>query len=95
MSEFLLGERLSQEDTDKLANYLDIKNFRQNPAVNYQPLREAGLLIEGEEGFIRRGLEPSFNQDCAIIFIIIYFIWWLAQLSQENSAKISAGKFQH
>uniref|UniRef100_A0A1B6DDS5 Sulfotransferase domain-containing protein n=1 Tax=Clastoptera arizonana TaxID=38151 RepID=A0A1B6DDS5_9HEMI len=43
------------EQINKLSNYLDIKNFRNNPAVNYQPLKEAGILIPGEEAFIRRG----------------------------------------
>ncbi|XP_054289995.1 sulfotransferase 1C4 [Macrosteles quadrilineatus] len=55
VSEFLNGEQLSVEDTGRLANFLDISNFRKNPAVNYQPLKEAGILIEGEEGFIRKG----------------------------------------
>ncbi|KAG8335827.1 hypothetical protein J6590_059362 [Homalodisca vitripennis] len=63
VSEFLLGSRLSEKDTDRLANYLDITNFRSNPAVNYQPLREAGILVEGEQGFIRKGKNGGWVEE--------------------------------
>lgn len=66
---FLLGRNLSDEDTDKLANHLDIKNFRNNHAVNFEPLREAGMLVDGEESFIRKGLKKCISLPLYIIVL--------------------------
>lgn len=50
-----LGKQLGEEDFKKLENHLNIDNFRKNTAVNYSELRELGILIDGEQGFVRNG----------------------------------------
>lgn len=55
MAKFLTCDA-DNDEINRLANYLDIRNFRHNPAVNYQPLKEAGILNSGEEAFIRKGM---------------------------------------
>ncbi|KAJ9598676.1 hypothetical protein L9F63_010625, partial [Diploptera punctata] len=53
MAKFLEKDPLNEDQISTLVNYLDIKNFRNNSAVNYDILRKIGLLNEGEQGFIR------------------------------------------
>ncbi|XP_065345156.1 sulfotransferase 1C4 [Cloeon dipterum] len=50
-----LGKTLSEEQIEGLADHLDIRNFRNNSAVNYDIVREVGMLNSGEPAFIRRG----------------------------------------
>jgi hypothetical protein len=61
MSEFLERDPLDDEQVRALTNYLDIKNFRNNSAVNFDMLRNIGLLNEGEEAFIRKGMENNIQ----------------------------------
>ena len=61
MSEFLERDPLDDEQVRALTNYLDIKNFRNNAAVNFDILRNIGLLNEGEEAFIRKGMENNIQ----------------------------------
>jgi hypothetical protein len=56
VAKFLQRDPLDDEQVSTLANHLDIKNFRNNPAVNYDLLRNIGLLNDGEESFIRKGI---------------------------------------
>jgi hypothetical protein len=56
VAKFLQHEPLDDEQVSMLANHLDIKNFRNNSAVNFDLLRNIGLLNEGEESFIRKGI---------------------------------------
>jgi len=51
-----LGKRMTNEQVECLADHLDIRNFRNNPAVNYDLVKEAGLMNSGEPAFIRKGL---------------------------------------
>jgi len=55
MAEFLECDPLDDEQVSTLTNYLHIKNFRNNSAVNFDVLRNIGLLNHGEEAFIRKG----------------------------------------
>lgn len=48
-----LGKSYSDEEVNKLADYLDIKNFRDNPMVNMSELRECGIIEPGN--FVRAG----------------------------------------
>jgi hypothetical protein len=58
--EFLERDALDDEQLSTLTSYLHIKNFRNNPAVNMEMLREIeGCMNDGEETFIRKGTEKK------------------------------------
>jgi len=57
VAKFLQCGPLNDEQVSALVNYLDIKNFRNNSAVNFDLLKKIGLLNEGEQAFIRKGTE--------------------------------------
>lgn len=46
---------MNEEQVAKLANYLSIENFKNNPAVNQHELREIGILNATEPSFVRNG----------------------------------------
>ncbi|XP_017884059.1 sulfotransferase family cytosolic 1B member 1-like [Ceratina calcarata] len=48
-----LGKSYTEEQLKKLAEYLDIKNFRDNPMVNSTELKECGVIESGV--FVRKG----------------------------------------
>ncbi|XP_072159060.1 sulfotransferase 4A1 isoform X1 [Bemisia tabaci] len=50
-----LGKDISPEGTEKLLSHLNIKNFRSNSSVNFDPLRELGFLQGDSRLFIREG----------------------------------------
>jgi len=50
-----LGKQMSNAQIDFLAEHLNIRNFRNNPAVNYDLVKEVGMLNSGEPAFIRKG----------------------------------------
>jgi len=52
---------LDDEQLSTLTNYLNIKNFRNNSAVNMDILKKIGLMNEGEETFIRKGTENKIQ----------------------------------
>lgn len=52
IAEFL-GKEITDEQTQRLCEHLDIKNFRNNESVNPGWLKATGNA--GEEGFIRQG----------------------------------------
>ncbi|VEN43799.1 unnamed protein product [Callosobruchus maculatus] len=49
------GKDYTKEQYEKLANHLDIENFRKNKSVNYDVLKHLGILKSGEAGFVRKG----------------------------------------
>lgn len=49
------GKDFTEEEINKLAEYLNIVNFRNNKSVNYSQMAEIGLLKENEQGFVRNG----------------------------------------
>ena len=59
MAEFLERDPLDDEQLSTLTNYLHIKNFRKNSAVNFEVHEKIGLLNHGEEAFIRKGIEKK------------------------------------
>ncbi|PNF43242.1 Sulfotransferase 1C4 [Cryptotermes secundus] len=63
VARFLQRKPLDDQQASTLANHLDIKNFRNNPAVNFDLLRNIGLLNEGEENFIRKGKNGSWKEE--------------------------------
>lgn len=46
---------MNEEQVVKLADYLNIVNFRNNPAVNQHELRELRILNSTEPSFVRNG----------------------------------------
>ncbi|XP_054729246.1 luciferin sulfotransferase [Anastrepha obliqua] len=46
---------ISKERLKDLKEHLDIKNFRENPAVNGSEMSDIGVLLKGEAGFVRNG----------------------------------------
>jgi len=61
MAEFLECDPLDDEQLSTLTNYLNIENFRNNSAVNMDVLKKIGLTNEGEEAFIRKGMENKIQ----------------------------------
>ncbi|KAG5868879.1 hypothetical protein JTB14_028109 [Gonioctena quinquepunctata] len=50
-----LGKKYSEEQYHILENHLRIDNFRKNKSVNTDHLKDLGILIRNEKGFIRSG----------------------------------------
>ncbi|XP_028165270.1 uncharacterized protein LOC114356358 [Ostrinia furnacalis] len=50
-----LNKNFSDEEVDKLCSHLSIENFKNNKSVNYDVMKELGILIPGEQAFIRKG----------------------------------------
>ncbi|KAG7208936.1 hypothetical protein KM043_015114 [Ampulex compressa] len=48
-----LGKTYTDEEINKVAIYLNIKNFRDNPMVNSTELKECGIITAGS--FVRKG----------------------------------------
>ncbi|CAH0701634.1 unnamed protein product [Spodoptera exigua] len=48
------GKKLNEEQMSRLCDHLSIDNFKNNKSVNYEDLREVGVLAKGET-FIRKG----------------------------------------
>ena len=66
-----------------------MKNFRQNPAVNCDSLKEAGILIEGEQPFIRKGKVIQINCETLELRIrIMLFIKKLINFQEDQEVKI-------
>jgi len=54
VSQFL-GKQMSEEDVAKMANHLQIDNFRKNPSTNLDAENLPGMRVKGEQDFIRKG----------------------------------------
>ncbi|XP_053623477.1 luciferin sulfotransferase [Plodia interpunctella] len=50
-----LDKDFSEEQISKLCDHLSIENFKNNKSVNYDVMKELGILIPGEQAFIRKG----------------------------------------
>lgn len=46
---------LNDVQLDKLEDHLRIENFRENKSVNYDALKELGILVKGEQEYVRKG----------------------------------------
>lgn len=56
-----LNKTFSDDEIMMLANHLKIENFRNNETVNYSVLKKLGILIDGEESFVRNGKNGSYK----------------------------------
>lgn len=48
-----LGKTYTDEEVNQLVDHLNIKNFRDNPMVNYTELKDCGIIQSGN--FVRKG----------------------------------------
>lgn len=48
-----MGKTYIDEEIDKVADYLDIQNFRNNPMVNFSEMKACGIIEK--DSFIRKG----------------------------------------
>ncbi|XP_033211653.1 sulfotransferase 1E1-like [Belonocnema kinseyi] len=55
-----LGKVYSDEELSKLLDYLDIKNFKNNPMVNSEELQECGVLLMNGV-FVRKGKSGNWK----------------------------------
>ncbi|XP_055390018.1 sulfotransferase 1B1 [Condylostylus longicornis] len=58
-----LEKPLNDDQVEQLRNYLDIKNFKNNEAVNGKELREVKVLNDGEAGFVRNGKSDGWQTE--------------------------------
>eukprot|EP00090_Calanus_glacialis_P045776 TRINITY_DN8712_c0_g1_i6.p1 TRINITY_DN8712_c0_g1~~TRINITY_DN8712_c0_g1_i6.p1 ORF type:complete len:325 (+),score=130.36 TRINITY_DN8712_c0_g1_i6:23-997(+) len=56
-----LGKELKEPEIAALADYLDVKNMKKNPAVNHQDRHQRGVFAEGES-FIRQGVAGGWKK---------------------------------
>lgn len=56
-----LNKTFNDEQIKQLENHLKIENFRSNKSVNFLQLKELGILIDGEQGFVRNGKNGSYK----------------------------------
>jgi len=61
VSQFL-SKSLTKIETEKLANHLDIKNFRKNESVNREHHKDSGVMSK-EGNFVRKGEVGGWKDD--------------------------------
>ena len=55
-----MGKNYNSDEIEKLADYLDVKNFRNNPMVNSSELRACGIIKPGV--FVRKGKSGAWRE---------------------------------
>lgn len=50
-----LNKQVSDDDVNRLVNFLKVDNFREKLSPRLKPMADCGLLNPGESSFIRRG----------------------------------------
>lgn len=50
-----LDKNFTDDELAKLCEHLSIENFKNNKSVNYDVMKELGISVSGEQGFIRKG----------------------------------------
>lgn len=58
-----LGKTLTNEQVEQLADHLQIKNFKNNPAVNYEESKTIHLVRPQEQGFVRSGKSDEWSKE--------------------------------
>lgn len=61
----------NDQQVAKLADHLSIENFRKNSSVNFDVLKDLGILKTGEQGFIRKGTVMINIINCIILTISV------------------------
>lgn len=79
---------MNEEQVAKLAGYLKIENFRNNPAVNQHELRELRILNSSEQSFVRngkstlKGWQKEYTQD-----IVMRVEAWVAKNLMDTTLR--------
>ena len=55
-----LGKSYSEDELSQLLNYLNIKNFKNNPMVNSEELQECGIILMNGV-FVRNGQSGNWK----------------------------------
>lgn len=55
-----LGKSYTEKQVDNLIDHLSIDNFRKNPMINGQELKDCGILNEGSS-FVRKGASGDWR----------------------------------
>lgn len=58
-----LGKSFTEEQVERLADHLHIRNFKKNPSVNCEELKGIKLLNSGEQGFVRSGKSDGWSNE--------------------------------
>lgn len=58
-----MDKPVSEAEIPKLLDYLHIKNFKNNQAVNASEMQLAGIIRSDEQGFIRNGKSGVKNEE--------------------------------
>ncbi|KYM97385.1 PREDICTED: estrogen sulfotransferase-like [Cyphomyrmex costatus] len=54
-----LGKTYTDEEINKVANHLNVENFRNNPMVNHSELKACGIMKKGS--FVRKGINGDWK----------------------------------
>lgn len=55
-----LGKKYSDEEIARLCEHLNINSFKKNPSINFDPLKNLGLMYADQE-FVRQGNIFPYN----------------------------------
>lgn len=58
-----LGKNLKDEEIEKLRQHLSFANFKNNKSVNFDVLKELGILNSGEQSFVRKGKNGGWRDE--------------------------------
>ncbi|XP_077296310.1 sulfotransferase 4 isoform X3 [Arctopsyche grandis] len=58
-----LSKSFDEQQIEKLSQHLIIDNFRNNASVNYDVLKDLGILNSGEQAFIRKGKNGGWSEE--------------------------------
>lgn len=53
------NKTVTKQEIEMLTEHLGIKKFRENTSVNGVELKRAGIMVGGEQGFVRKGKTKS------------------------------------
>jgi Sulfotransferase domain len=58
-----LGHPIVEPSIPRLVDHLSIENFKHNPQINMDELKEAGVLNSGAQSFVRNGKTGGWNEE--------------------------------
>lgn len=58
-----LGKSLKEDEVETLRDHLSFANFKNNKSVNFNILKELGILNTGEEAFVRKGKNGGWRDE--------------------------------
>lgn len=58
-----MDKTVNEDQVARLAEHLNIRNFKNNPSVNCEELKRIKLLKSGEQGFVRLGKTDGWSDE--------------------------------